>query len=378
MSIASAIAPVDENNVSSAEWIAYNLIQKISKQNAIAPDLQWIVTESDQVPQNMLPMPTTTTSVVSPDDGELNVKGQKVRMRGTLDWAPPRKQVIFNIVPRVRRNVQIPRQNFRCAGCGLHVEKSQVNRMLYCHYTGKYFCRYNCHSQKRSPIPAMVLNKWDFTSYPVSNFAHNLIDKIRGDQLFNIQDINPNLYKKSKTLHRITELRTQLASLKEYVQACKRGGNVLLGFLIFTPKHMANTTDVHTYSLDDLILIKSDTKLVERLNELVKLSICHVSGCGSCQARGFYCEVCTKSSSGRKTPTNAVKDVIFPFEVGRVTMCPTCRACYHSKCFTATSCLKCERIKKRKEKLNQPSPDSPDSEEIEIAHDCIASGSPAS
>src|SRR4051812_37994426 len=120
----------------------------------------------------MLPMPTATP--IEPI--AQNITQQKVRMRGTLEWAPPRAQVIFSIQPKVRRAVQIARQNFQCAGCGLHIEKSYLSRMLYCNYTGKYFCRYNCQmSGKRSIIPAMVLNKWDFSTYPVSNFAHNLI-----------------------------------------------------------------------------------------------------------------------------------------------------------------------------------------------------------
>ena len=342
-SIASSIAPVDQSNTSSAEWIAYNLIRKISRQNAGTPELQWVINESDEVPQEMLPLPNATC--ISPDDQPDHLK--KIRMRGTLDWAPLRNQVIFHIQPRVARKVQIVKQNYRCAGCGIKVEKKYESRMLYCHYTGKYFCRYNCHSSQRTTIPAMVLNKWDFNQYAVSNFAFNLIDKFRHEQLFNIIDVNSNLYKKSRALQRVTDLRCQLGSLRDYVAACKRGHNVLLGFLLFSPKHFANSNDVHTYSLEDLILIKSDPKLVDRMTELVKCGVSHVSKCQFCSAKGFFCEVCTSNSrNGRHTPNSAVKDVIFPFEVGRVTVCPKCRSAYHTRCFI--NCLKCDRIQRRR------------------------------
>jgi run domain Beclin-1 interacting cysteine-rich containing protein len=136
-----------------------------------------------------------------------------------------------------------------------------------------------------------------------------------------------------------------LVSLRQYISTCKRGGNLFLLYLIFEPKHLVNVEakDLYLFSLNDLIRIKSDTKLAESIAHIVKLSIRHVSSCSSCRAKGFFCDICSKSNESSR-------DIIFPFEVGRVASCPTCGTCFHTKCVQSNvnfSCSKCERRRQR-------------------------------
>ncbi|RWS24372.1 run domain Beclin-1 interacting and cysteine-rich containing protein-like isoform X1, partial [Leptotrombidium deliense] len=337
LSLTSTVTSCD-SLANSAENIAVNLLRKFSETHSIpqnADEMQWIVSEGE-VPQRLLPLPP----IVNENDGVC----ENVRLRGNFDWAPLRPQLILNIQPVVKRRIQIARQNFRCAGCGLHIEREYIPRMLHCMYTGKYFCQHGCHSGKKSIIPAYVIHKWDFGLYPVSTYAKNFIDKIITDPLFNLYDLNRNLYKKVKLLNRITELRVQLICLKDYIYTCKKRDTILLKYIAFEAKHFLKS-DIHVYSLRDLIDIKMKLSLVDKCNNLVTESVKHISKCSHCQAKGFICEICSANTDKW--------ELLFPFEVGRVKQCNVCSACYHIKCFhNFAKCLKCERIKRRKSLLS--------------------------
>lgn len=62
---------------------------------------------------------------MSPDDSETAEIPKCVRIRGNLEWAPPRAQIIFSIHPPPKRKVVMARQNYRCAGCGTKIEMSK-------------------------------------------------------------------------------------------------------------------------------------------------------------------------------------------------------------------------------------------------------------
>jgi run domain Beclin-1 interacting cysteine-rich containing protein len=307
----------------------------------------WIIAEdSNDVPQKLLPMPTSIP--ISPDQVEEEMVKSTVKLRGTFDWAPPRKQIIFSInTPKSGpKKTQMALQNFRCAGCGQRIEPVYFPRMLFCYYTGKYFCQFGCHRNQKSIIPALILNKWDFRLYPVSTFAFNLIKSMRNEKLFDLQSLQflHSLQKKSRSLSRIIHLRSQIIPLRQYISSCKRGGNVLLFYLIFEPKDLVDfdCRDLFLFSLDELVRIKTDSRLVDRVLQLVNISVKHISCCSSCRARGFFCEICSATPSKR----NIEKDLIFPFEFGRVTSCQICGSCVHTKCLKQSpdhKCLKCER-----------------------------------
>lgn len=86
---------VSENSV-SAEGVALSLISRFNeKQLPRASELQWLVSEKD-APQRLLPMPKSWP--VSPDEVEIE-DTRTIPLRGTIEWAPPRPQIIFTPHP---------------------------------------------------------------------------------------------------------------------------------------------------------------------------------------------------------------------------------------------------------------------------------------
>lgn len=80
----------------SAEGVALSLISRFSeKQLPRASELQWLVSEKD-APQRLLPMPKSWP--VSPDEIEIE-DARTIPLRGTVEWAPPRPQIIFTPHP---------------------------------------------------------------------------------------------------------------------------------------------------------------------------------------------------------------------------------------------------------------------------------------
>ncbi|CAL1267562.1 unnamed protein product [Larinioides sclopetarius] len=321
----------DTNNL-SAESVALSLLRKFSEKHLPkASELKWLVSEQE-APQRLLPLPNSWP--ISPDAIE---EEYKMRLRGNFEWAPPRPQIIFSILPSLKRKEILERQKYRCAGCGMKIEKNYVNRFRYCNYFGKYFCQC-CHSNGTAYIPGRILWKWDFTKQYVSKFAWGLLDQMYSDPLFNVDDINCNLYQKVRQLDHCRILRTQLFYLKNFMNTCRKAENIR-DFLKKENQYLLQ--DPHMYSLSDFVQVKSGD-LVRHLRHLVNPCIEHVKQCILCQAKGFICEICNKD-----------KDIIFPFQLDKVILCQVCGSCFHKKCFKNVKCPRCERIAKRKSLLSQ-------------------------
>ncbi|XP_047230516.1 run domain Beclin-1-interacting and cysteine-rich domain-containing protein isoform X4 [Girardinichthys multiradiatus] len=319
----------------SAESVAMGLLRQFEgMQLPAASELDWLVPEHD-APQKLLPIPNSLP--ISPDDGEhADIYKLRIRVRGNLEWAPPRPQIIFNIHPAPKRKVIVAKQNFRCAGCGTRIDPDYIKRLRYCEYLGRYFCQC-CHENAQAVVPGRVLRKWDFGKYYVSNFARDLLSKIAGDPLFNPSDINSSLYKKIKSLESVRVLRMQLFHMKNLFKMCRFAKEVLDQFDIL-PGHL--TEDLHLFSLNDLTAVRNG-ELVPRLKELLKLGTMHVASCVLCQAKGFVCEFCSND-----------KDIIFPFQLSKCQRCEECHACYHQSCFrTGKDCPRCLRLAERRERM---------------------------
>lgn len=299
-----------------------------------ASELDWLVPEHD-APQKLLPIPDSLP--ISPDDGEhADIYKLRIRVRGNLEWAPPRPQIIFNIHPAPKRKIVVAKQNYRCAGCGTRIDPDYIKRLRYCEYIGRYFCQC-CHENAQAVVPGRVLRKWDFSKYYVSNFARDLLSKIAGDPLFNPSDINSGLYKKIKALEAVRVLRVQLFHMKNLFKTCRFAKEVLDQFDCL-PGHL--TEDLHLFSLNDLTAVRNG-ELAPRLKELLKLGTMHVAGCVLCQAKGFVCEFCGND-----------KDIIFPFQLSKCQRCEECHACYHRSCFRAgKDCPRCQRLAERRERM---------------------------
>ncbi|XP_043985171.1 run domain Beclin-1-interacting and cysteine-rich domain-containing protein isoform X2 [Gambusia affinis] len=319
----------------SAESVAMGLLRQFEgMQLPAASELDWLVPEHD-APQKLLPIPDSLP--ISPDDGEhADIYKLRIRVRGNLEWAPPRPQIIFNIHPAPKRKIIVAKQNYRCAGCGTRIDPDYIKRLRYCEYLGRYFCQC-CHENAQAVVPGRVLRKWDFSKYYVSNFARDLLCKISGDPLFNPSDINNGLYKKIKSLESVRVLRMQLFHMKNLFKTCRFARGVLDQF-DGVPGHL--TEDLHLFSLDDLTAVRNG-ELAPRLKELLKLGTMHVAGCVLCQAKGFVCEFC-----------NNDKDIIFPFQLSKCQRCEECHACYHQSCFrTGKDCPRCRRLAERRERM---------------------------
>uniref|UniRef100_A0A3B5L1Y9 Rubicon autophagy regulator n=1 Tax=Xiphophorus couchianus TaxID=32473 RepID=A0A3B5L1Y9_9TELE len=319
----------------SAESVAMGLLRQFEGlQLPAASELDWLVPEHD-APQKLLPIPDSLP--ISPDDGEhADIYKLRIRVRGNLEWAPPRPQIIFNIHPAPKRKIIVAKQNYRCAGCGTRIDPDYIKRLRYCEYLGRYFCQC-CHENAQAIVPGRVLRKWDFSKYYVSNFARDLLSKISGDPLFNPSDINNGLYKKIKSLESVRVLRVQLFHMKNLFKTCRFARGVL-DQLDSVPGHL--TEDLHLFSLNDLTAVRNG-ELAPRLKELLKLGTMHVAGCVLCQAKGFVCEFC-----------NNDKDIIFPFQLSKCQRCEECHACYHQSCFrTGKDCPRCRRLAERRERM---------------------------
>ncbi|CAD1472848.1 unnamed protein product [Heterotrigona itama] len=313
----------------SAEGVALSLLSKFSeKQLPRASELQWLVSEKD-VPQRLLPLPKSWP--INPDDTE---NSQSIPLRGTTEWAPPRPQIIFTSHPPPVRRTLIAKQNYRCAGCGMKVAIKYANKFRYCEYLGRYFCT-GCHTNQVALIPGKILSKWDFNRYSVSNFSYRLLDQMTSDPLFQINDLNPSLYRRIKQLTRTRLLRSQLFFFKDFLFTCRFAISVQ-DVLKKEPNYIMN--EPHIYSIQDLMHVKYGI-LPMRLQELVEMCNMHIMSCELCQARGFVCELCRS------------KDVIFPWEFSKVNRCEICGACFHNECkqnFNKADCPRCIRLHDRR------------------------------
>ncbi|XP_012262879.2 run domain Beclin-1-interacting and cysteine-rich domain-containing protein isoform X1 [Athalia rosae] len=326
-------------SIVSAESVALSLIRRFSeRQLPRASELEWLVSEQD-APQQLLPLPTSWP--ISPDEAENEDMTQATALRGTIEWAPPRPQIIFTTQPPPVRKILMAKQNYRCAGCGMKVAVEYANRFRYCEYLGRYFCT-GCHTNQLTLIPGKVLSKWDFNRYPVSNFSYRLLDQMMADPLFQVDDLNSTLYRRIKLLEKTRILRTQLFYLKDLLFTC-RFAEELQETLQKEPIYMLN--DPHVYAIQDFVQVKTGV-LPNRLKDLVQDSCNHVMQCELCLARGFVCELCSS------------KEIIFPWQLIKVTRCDQCGACFHTQCKHKSSkkeCPRCKRLQARRTSMEKSS-----------------------
>lgn len=323
--------PDGASDILSAESVALSLISKFSeKQLPKASDLEWLVSEED-APQALLPLPKSWP--VSPDDSE----EPSTPLRGTHEWAPPRAQLILTMHCPPSRKVLMAKQNYRCAGCSMRVAPQYASKFRYCDYLGRYFCT-GCHANQLAIIPARVLQKWNFTRYPVSTFSYRLLEQMYTDPLFRVFELNKNIVKMSKNLQFCRKYRQGIYYLKDFIFTCRFGETIKEYLERDMPSYAL--TDPEVYSMKDLVEVRNG-EMKSKLKYLVEMCCRHTSECKLCLARGFICEICNDDQ------------IIFPWQMRHVSRCIKCGACYHSKCWNADEdpCKKCSRIAKRKESI---------------------------
>lgn len=220
----------NSNNNNSAEAVGLQLISRFNDQQLPKlGDLKWLVSEDD-TPQQLLPMPkpqqhnqqsSSQQQLLGEDSG---AGGDQLSLgsltRGTQTWAPPRQQIIFTEHPAATRSQLLTRQQYRCAGCGMHVQRQYQQHFRYCNYLGKFLCT-GCHRNQLSAIPAKILQNWDFRCYGVSSFAYRLIEQMYTFPLFHVPDLNPQLYARQKLLARARRRRQQLKYVRDFIASCR-------------------------------------------------------------------------------------------------------------------------------------------------------------
>lgn len=218
----------NNNNNNSAEAVGLQLISRFNDQQLPKlGDLKWLVSEDD-TPQQLLPMPKLqqhnqqSMSSLLGEDGAAG--GDQLSLgsltRGTQTWAPPRQQIIFTEHSAATRSQLLTRQQYRCAGCGMHVQRQYQQHFRYCNYLGKFLCT-GCHRNQLSAIPAKILQNWDFRCYEVSSFAYRLIEQMYTFPLFHVPDLNPQLYARQKLLTRARRCRQQLKYVRDFIASCR-------------------------------------------------------------------------------------------------------------------------------------------------------------
>lgn len=118
------------------------------------------------------------------------------------------------------RKALLLKQNQRCAGCGMKVAPAYSHRFRYCEYLGRFHCT-NCHRNQISVIPARVLDRWDFATFPVSVFSYRLLEEIWTVPLFRVSDLNAQLYGRVKALQTARDRRAQLRFVRDFVVSCR-------------------------------------------------------------------------------------------------------------------------------------------------------------
>lgn len=70
-----------------------------------------------------------------------------------------------------------------------------------------------------------TINILFFREYFVSDFAAKFLKDNEDQPVFDVQAINPNLYKKVRVLKKVRNLRIQLSHMWQYIQLCSLAEN---------------------------------------------------------------------------------------------------------------------------------------------------------
>lgn len=240
----------------------------------LTSDLEWCISP-EEVPQQLLPLPGH-----APPEAILDPMLRTPR--NSMEYVTLHTQFSTIHHSQSKRNGLVG-QKYKCAGCGMCATRS-YNNFNYCEFLGAYFCD-DCHdSSTKRVIPSRILQNFDFKLYKVSKVGCMVLDEIFSEPIFNIDDINPHLYQKSKTLLLCRDLRKKGTKLLKNIESCplvwehhSTGVHALLDKL---PVHILRSQP-SVYSLCDLVNIKSGW-LYKQLNNFVTECLTHLESCDFC------------------------------------------------------------------------------------------------
>ncbi|BFZ23792.1 hypothetical protein BsWGS_26830 [Bradybaena similaris] len=227
----------------------------------------------------------------------------------------------------VPRELGLSHQNFACKGCfspiGIIYGQPRI-----CEFDGGLYCQ-RCHENKETYIPSSILYDWDFRKKKVCQDNFRFLQELEDQALYDVEELNPNLYTHVPELQELKLLRQQLCYLKSYLFTCSQKVAESLRQKVWPREHLYDRRDL--YSVTDFLQVQSGA-LQKLVKDLVKFSSQHVYDCVLCSQKGFVCEICRNPQ------------VIYPFEVNTTVRCQTCKQVYHQSCKTESQpCPKCER-----------------------------------
>jgi len=235
-------------------------------------------------------------------------------------------QLSFTICPEL----SLVEQGYECAECFSKFHPLGGHRL--CDYVGKWYCQ-ACHWGYSSPIPARILNNWDFSPKQVCQATHQYLNLMRKKPVIDLEKISPSLCVISAELSAICRQRITVLEMKKYLMVCRLATDLKLLRMLEERQHFVDNEFM--YSLQDLLDLHSGV-LVTWLGNILENWQDHILACILCRAKGFVCELCPDK-----------EELIFAFTPGTET-CPDCSAVYHRECFrNCENCPRCERIRER-------------------------------
>uniref|UniRef100_A0A5S6QA94 RUN domain-containing protein n=1 Tax=Trichuris muris TaxID=70415 RepID=A0A5S6QA94_TRIMR len=219
-------------------------------------------------------------------------------------------------------------QNEQCNSCARRIGFENEPYKV-CQFDGHYYCS-ACHVDDEFLIPARVIFNWDLSPGKVCRASKCFLSSIADRPLFNLNSLNPEIYKFSKALSEMRNLRLQMNHVAAYLLTCRRTVVDELNKRLWPKDYLFREVDL--YSLTDLQLV-STGKLQRRLMPVLEFGIDHVLfNCRLCAQKGFICEVCNQP------------EVIYPFQLTTTYRCPTCYWVYHKACMqNGETCSRCAR-----------------------------------
>jgi hypothetical protein len=335
----------DSSNEKNYEKILKQVEEKAKSINEVEELLSMVTFNHES--QNLIP-----SRLPPPGDQVFIIDNRRLRVRGT--WAPPKRKFIFDLSEP--RDVQtcLTLQNERCAGCGMKFTKIYARRAKICSYYNKLFCQC-CFSNEKIRIPARILHQWNFKEYSVSEFAYKFLTEYSDHPIYNVRAVNPDLYKKVKSLKKIRILRIKASHMWQYIQLCRIAETTITSNGILTttftsiPRRFLSLEEVDVYSILDFEAVESGN-LQEMLEPIVNVGKIHIEGCQECMQRSFFCSICFNQN-----------DPLFSFQLEKVYRCDECGSLAHLKCFNRErrkddwSCGKCDRIRRKHIRQSTPS-----------------------
>ncbi|KAB2633347.1 hypothetical protein D8674_029594 [Pyrus ussuriensis x Pyrus communis] len=282
--------------------------------------LVWFLSPQDSAPSSLESSYTPASLTRRADTQNISTWGKTISLIVEIRQSKSLKQML-------------EAQHYTCAGCHKHFDDGKTlirdfaqtlgwGKPRLCEYTGQLFCSL-CHTNEIAIIPARVLHNWDFTQYPVSQFAKSYLDSIHDQPMLCVSAVNPFLFSKVPAMLHVMGVRKKIGTILPYVRCpFRRSINKGLG----SRRYLLEGNDF--FALRDLIdLSKGAFAVLPVIVETVSRKILdHITEqCLICCDVGVPC--------GARQACNDPSSLIFPFQEDEIERCPSCASVFHKPCF---------------------------------------------